>query len=97
MEPANEGHHGLGQIAESAAIGIKAEEGEEDILIVIRLNEGSVLSPQELYEWCEERMAKFMIPKYMTIVDDIPKTATGRAQKYKIRESIDKDSLTVVY
>ncbi|MDY7035659.1 MAG: AMP-binding protein [Thermodesulfobacteriota bacterium] len=89
--------NGLSQIAESAAIGIKAEEGEEDILIVIRLNEGSALSPQELYEWCEERMAKFMIPKYMTIVDDIPKTATGRAQKYKIRESIDKDSLTVVY
>jgi acyl-coenzyme A synthetase/AMP-(fatty) acid ligase len=34
-------------------------------------------------------MAKFMIPKYMTIVDEIPKTATGRTQKYKLRESID--------
>lgn len=85
------------KIAESAAVGIKTPEGEEEIVIVIRIKQGESLSPQELYEWCEERMAKFMIPKYMVIVDEIPKTATGRAQKYKLRESLDLEELIKVY
>ncbi len=77
------------KVAESAAIGIESPLGEEEILIVVRLKESESLSAGELYTWCEDRMAKFMIPKYMTIVDEIPKTATGRTQKYKLRESID--------
>ena len=85
------------KVAESAAVGIKTPEGEEEILIVLVLREGETLTPQELYEWCKGRMAKFMIPKYMKIVDEIPKTPTGRAQKYKLRESIDSESMVKVY
>ncbi|MDY7034853.1 MAG: AMP-binding protein [Thermodesulfobacteriota bacterium] len=85
------------RIAESAAIGIKAPEGEEEIVIIVRLKEGESLDPQELYDFCEKRMAKFMIPKYMKIVDEIPKTATERIEKYKLRDSIDREKLTVVY
>jgi crotonobetaine/carnitine-CoA ligase len=84
------------KVAESAAVGIKTPEGEEEILIVLLLKEGEILTPQELYEWCKGRMAKFMIPKYMKIVDEIPKTPTGRAQKYKLRE-VDIKNLTEVY
>jgi len=85
------------KVAESAAVGIRTSEGEEEILIVIRFKEGKYFSAQELYDWCEERMAKFMIPKYMKIVQEIPKTATGRVQKYKLRESIDKESLVTIF
>ena len=85
------------KVAESAAIGIEAAEAEEEVLTVIRLREGESLSPQELYEWCEERMAKFMIPKYMKIVDEIPKTPTERVEKYKLRAGIDRKGLTAVY
>lgn len=85
------------KVAESGAIGIKSPEGEEEILIMIRLKEGDRLSPEELYAWCQQRMAKFMIPKYMKIVDVIPKTATGRTQKYKLRENINKEDLIEVY
>lgn len=87
----------LDKVAESAAVGVQSPHGEEEILIVICLKEGETLSPEELYKHCEERMAKFMIPNYMKIVDEIPKTATGRAQKYKIRENIKIESLTKVY
>ena len=85
------------KVAESAAVGIRTPEGEEEILIVVRFKEGKYFSAQELYDWCEERMAKFMIPKYMKIVQEIPKTATGRVQKYKLRESIDKESLVTIF
>lgn len=66
-------------------------------MIIVRLKEGESLDPQELYDFCEKRMAKFMIPKYMKIVDEIPKTATERIEKYKLRDSIDREKLTVVY
>jgi crotonobetaine/carnitine-CoA ligase len=87
----------LDKVAESAAVGIQSPHGEEEILIVICLKEGETLTPEELYAHCEERMAKFMIPNYMKIVEDIPKTATGRAQKYKIRANVDIESLAKVY
>ena len=85
------------KVAESAAVGIKTPEGEEEIVIAICLRPGETLSSGELYEWCEERMAKFMIPKYMKILEEIPKTATGRAQKFKLRESFVIEDLVEVF
>lgn len=85
------------KVAESAAVGINTAEGEEEIVITICLKEGDSLSPQELYDWCDEKMAKFMIPKYMQLSDEIPKTATGRTQKFKLRKSLDRGNLIEVY
>ena len=40
----------------------------------------------ELAAWCSERLADFKVPRYVQLVDELPKTATGRLQKGRVRE-----------
>jgi crotonobetaine/carnitine-CoA ligase len=74
-------------IAESAAIGVPSPLGEEEVMIVIVMKPGTRgLDPAELVGFCGERMAPFMVPRYVRYVDQLPKTATERVQKYILRE-----------
>ncbi len=74
------------KIYDSAAIGIKSEVGEDEIMIVVKLQGGKSLVYEDLMGWCEQRMAYFMIPRYVRVIeDDFPRTPTGRIEKYKLR------------
>jgi crotonobetaine/carnitine-CoA ligase len=59
-------------------VGIPFELGEEDVKVVVVLKEGEKLSPEELLDFCQERMAYFMVPRYVEFKDSIPKTGTHR-------------------
>ncbi|PXY29884.1 hypothetical protein BAY59_11555 [Prauserella coralliicola] len=72
-------------VRESAVIGVPSELGEEDVMVVVVQN-GDDLDCAELIEFCEERMAAFMVPRYVRLVERLPKTATQRLQKYSLRE-----------
>ncbi|MEV7042742.1 ATP-dependent acyl-CoA ligase [Amycolatopsis sp. NPDC051061] len=73
-------------VAECAAIGVPSPLGEEDVLIVAVPKPGADhLDPAQLVAFCGERMAPFMVPRYVRYVDQLPKTATERVQKYVLR------------
>ncbi len=74
------------KVQESAAIGVSSEVGEDEIKIVVRLKEGEKLSPANLLDWCQERMAYFMVPRYVEFKEELPKTPTDRVEKYKLKE-----------
>ena len=61
-------------------------DGEDEIMICLMLKPGRALAPEELIAFCNERMAYFMVPRYVRIMDQLPKTATQRTQKAKLRE-----------
>jgi crotonobetaine/carnitine-CoA ligase len=44
------------------------------------------IDPIEIIEWCEERMAYFMVPRYIEFRTMLPKTATERVEKYKLKQ-----------
>ena len=73
------------KIAEVAIVGVKGELGPEMLAHVV-LKDGQELLPDEFFEFCAEHMAYFMIPKYLRIREELPKTATMRVQKFKLRE-----------
>ena len=80
-------------VLESAAIAVKSELGEDEVMICLTLKEGQSLTPDELMAHCEERMAYFMVPRYVRIMDKLPKTPTERIQKVKLREEgVTKDT-----
>jgi crotonobetaine/carnitine-CoA ligase len=68
-------------VLESAVFGVPSELGEHDVMAAVVLKEGERLTPEDLIRHCEERMAKFMIPRYIEFRDSIPKTGTHRVQK----------------
>jgi crotonobetaine/carnitine-CoA ligase len=73
-------------VMESAAVGVPSALGEEEVKVCVVLRPGERLEPAALVAWCEERMAYFMVPRYVEFRDALPKTATERVEKYKLKQ-----------
>ena len=72
-------------VLESAAVAVRSELGEDEVLIVVALRDGCTLDPAELLAHCAARMAAFMVPRYVRFVAALPKTTTERVQKFALR------------
>jgi crotonobetaine/carnitine-CoA ligase len=73
-------------VGEVAAVGVPSEFGEDDLLVVIAPKSNSAIDPVELIEFLRPRMTHFMIPRYIRIMSELPKTATQKIQKNLLRE-----------
>lgn len=75
-----------------AALPIASEVGEEDdIAVFIVPKAGEELREEEIRKWAETEMPKFMWPKYIRFIDDLPRTPTSKVEKYKLREKIKEE------
>jgi crotonobetaine/carnitine-CoA ligase len=68
-------------IMESAALPYPSKLGEDDIRIVAALQPQAGLSEAELFDWLGERLPGFMLPSYIELVDDLPRTQSGKVSK----------------
>jgi crotonobetaine/carnitine-CoA ligase len=75
-------------VLECAAIGVPSEHGEDEVKVVIVPRPGESLDPAELIHFLASRMPRFMIPRFVEVTDQLPKTeATQRTRKFELRES----------
>jgi crotonobetaine/carnitine-CoA ligase len=72
-------------VLESAAVPVASELGEDDVKIVVMLKPGRRLAEEELLRHCIERMPRFMVPRYIELVDELPKTPTEKIRKADLR------------
>ena len=63
----------------------------EQTAAVIKLKHGEQWTEEEVKIWCQGKIANFKIPCYVRFVTDFPMTANGKIQKYKLRESLQKE------
>jgi crotonobetaine/carnitine-CoA ligase len=70
-------------VAESAAVGVPSDLGEEEILLVV-VPSDSPLDPAEVVHHCAERLPHFAVPRYIRIVDRLPKTPSQRVRKFEL-------------
>ena len=76
-------------IAEAAAVAVKASEepgANEEIKLIALLAEGKTLDAAELIRWLIPRMPRFMIPRYIEFVDELPRTPTMKVRKKLLRD-----------
>ncbi len=73
-------------VLESAAYGVPSELGEEEVKIAVVLRPGAMLSPEQLIEFCRDRMAYYAVPRFVEYVDELPKTGTQRIQYAALKE-----------
>ncbi len=74
-------------VKEAAAIGVPSTFGEEEILVVVTPAPGQTVVPPELIRFLQDRLPHFMVPKYVRVVPELPKTPTQKVQKVVLREA----------
>jgi crotonobetaine/carnitine-CoA ligase len=73
-------------IREVAVVGVMGDLGHDEMIAHVVLNEGTQLEPGQFFEFCNENMSYFMVPRYLKMRSEIPKTGTLRIEKYKLRQ-----------
>jgi crotonobetaine/carnitine-CoA ligase len=73
-------------VLESAAVGVPSEIGDEDVKIYIVLKPGTHLDFMEFLTWCDQHLPYYMVPRYVEVVEALPKTPTQRIQRYLLKE-----------
>jgi len=78
------GHPG---VLECAVVAVPSELGEDEVMLCAVPRPAVTLQAADLVGFCAERMAGFMVPRYVRILDRLPKTPTERVQKYLLRSA----------
>ena len=79
--------------AEAAVVGTKNELGHDELVAHVVLKEGAQLDPAEFFTFCNKQMSYFMVPRFLVIQTELPKTATLRVEKYKLQEAGSADAV----
>ncbi len=58
----------------------------EEIKVAIMLRPGQKVTPEEVITWCESRLPKFMVPRYIEFMKELPKSASEKVQKVALKE-----------
>jgi long-chain acyl-CoA synthetase len=56
----------------------------EEVAAFVALRPGSAAGPEDLIAWCRERLAAFKYPRRVTVVDALPRSATGKVLKAQL-------------
>lgn len=72
-------------VREAAAVAVPSEVGEDEVLVAVAPAPGAVIDPEELARFLVARMPYFMAPRYIRVLDDLPKTPTQKVQKHLLR------------
>src|SRR5208282_5355466 len=88
-------------VFEAVVVGVPSPLGEEDVKAFVQLKPGAQVAPKELFEFCVTNLPFFMVPKYLEFLEEIPKTANQKAQRFVLRGrrggvEHDRDQLGVV-
>jgi crotonobetaine/carnitine-CoA ligase len=72
-------------VREAAVVGVPSEIAEDEVLAVVAPVPGEMIDPAELIEFLRPRMAYYMVPRYVRVVGELPKTPTSKIQKSALR------------
>ncbi len=74
------------KIKDVAIVGVPSAKYGEEVFAFIQLRNGETSTEEEIKEFCKDKISRFKIPKYIEFVDNFPMTASGKIQKFKLRE-----------
>lgn len=74
------------QIQAVEVVGVASPKYGEEVGAFIKKRQGTELNGEDVTDFCRGKISRYKIPKYIFFVDDYPMTASGKIQKYKLRE-----------
>jgi crotonobetaine/carnitine-CoA ligase len=73
-------------VVECAAVGIRTPLGDDEVMAAVIVRDPSTFDPAALVEFLSRRIATFMVPRYVEVMDDFPRNSTtGRVRKHELR------------
>ncbi|HWR04462.1 MAG TPA: AMP-binding protein [Humidesulfovibrio sp.] len=73
-------------ILDVQVVGVPSRKFGEEVGAFVILKPDAHLEPEDVKDYCRGQIARYKIPKYIAFVDAYPMTASGKIQKYKLRE-----------
>lgn len=83
----------LDGIAECAAVGVPSELGEEDVKLVVVAEPGRTVDPADLQRHCRTALPDFCRPRYLEVLDQLPRGPTHKVDKRRLRGTEGPDVL----
>ncbi|WP_432995461.1 AMP-binding protein [Dactylosporangium sp. CA-233914] len=89
-------------VQEAAVVATASPHGEDDVLAVVAPVSGHTIDVAELIEFLRPRMAHYMVPRYVRVMAELPRTPTNKVQKHVLRaagvtpDTVDREELGMV-
>jgi crotonobetaine/carnitine-CoA ligase len=76
-------------VVEAAVLAVPADEegGEDEIKACLVLHDGAAWDAEAFWAWCEERLPYFAVPRYLEVIDALPRTPTEKVIKAELRSA----------
>ena len=79
------------KVSDVQVYGVPDKKYGEQVMAAIIVKQGMTMTEEEVWEFCKDRIANYKIPKYVKFVEGYPMTASGKIQKFKLREMAIKE------
>ncbi|MGB3257981.1 MAG: AMP-binding protein [Ornithinimicrobium sp.] len=72
-------------VLESAVIGVPSDLTDEELCAFVVPQPGSEIDHDSIVTWCAEQLAAFKVPRYVEVIEALPKTPTAKPEKHRLR------------
>jgi crotonobetaine/carnitine-CoA ligase len=72
-------------VREAAAIPVPSEFSEDEVMVVLAAASGASIDPEDMIRHLLPRMAHHMVPRFIRVIDELPKTPTAKVEKHVLR------------
>ena len=79
------------KVSDIQVYGVPDKKYGEQVMAAIILKKGMKMTEEDVRDFCRNKIANYKIPKYVAFVDGYPMTASGKIQKFKMREMAIKE------
>ncbi|MCT8139588.1 AMP-binding protein [Anaerobacillus sp. CMMVII] len=74
------------KVVDVQVVGVPDERFGEEVVAWLKLKEGETATDEEIRQFCLGKIARYKVPKYIVFCEEYPMTASGKIQKFKLRE-----------
>ena len=82
-------------VLEVAAVAVASDLSEDEVMVYVVKRPGCALTEADLIAHCNAHMSYFMVPRYVAFIDALPKTASEKIEKYKLKQMAAADRATL--
>ncbi len=82
-------------IEEAAVAGLPDPIWGESVTALLVVKQGTSVNPDEMIEFCRERLAAYKLPRRIEFTDELPRNSMGKVQKFKIVEMLSSEHIAI--